>query len=99
MTDAGFSASGSGDSAVTFTHDNVGRIIFHRPHPVAKLDQTMLIWNGKRLNKRFGMDRDSFVCAANVEKGKKDISSAEGSQKGTKEIDVVTRKMDEPLRL
>jgi hypothetical protein len=91
--------AGAVDEPSLSTHDNGGKIIFYRPHPVAKLDQTMLVWNGKRLNKRFGMGRDSFVCAANVEKGKKDISPAGDSQAGIEEADEVTRKMDGSLHL
>lgn len=63
MTDAGFSASGSGGSAIIFANDNGGKIIFHRPHPVTKVDQSMLTWLSKRLRKRFGMDRKSFELA------------------------------------
>lgn len=76
MTDAGFSASGSGGSAVTFTHDNGGRIIFHRPYPIAKVDPSMLAWFGKRLNKWFNLDRGSFFSSGNDEKGKDDLSLA-----------------------
>lgn len=63
MTDAGFAASASGGSAVTFAHSMGGRIIFHRPHPIAKMDLTMLTVFGKRLKKWFGMDRESFELA------------------------------------
>jgi HicA toxin of bacterial toxin-antitoxin, len=80
MTDAGFSASGSGGSAVTFAHETGGRIIFHRPHPIAKVDPTMLAWFGKRLKKWFGMDRTCFVSAACGRPGKKNGKQAEDSE-------------------
>ena len=63
MEDAGFTAIQSGGSAVTFmqTGGN-GRIIFHRPHPIAKIDQVMLQGFGKRMRKWFGWERETFVC-------------------------------------
>jgi len=63
MEDAGFPAAHSGGSAVTFmqTGSN-GRIIFHRPHPVAKIDQIMLKGFGKRMRKWFGWEKETFVC-------------------------------------
>lgn len=76
MTDAGFWASSSGGSAVTVTHKNGGQIIFHRPHPIATLDQSMLVWIGKHIKKSLGIDMDIFVCTANAEKEKKEVSLA-----------------------
>ena len=42
MEDAGFPAAQSGGSTVTFTKEGQGRIAFHKPHPVAKIEQTVL---------------------------------------------------------
>lgn len=63
MIDAGFSGAHSGGSAVTFRDERQGKgaIVFHRPHPVATLDDVKLRGMGKRLNKWFGWDTDSFV--------------------------------------
>jgi len=63
MEDAGFPATHSGGSAVTFLQiGGNGRIIFHRPHPVAKIDQIMLQGFGKRMRKWFGWEKETFVC-------------------------------------
>ncbi|KAF7890046.1 uncharacterized protein EAF02_002461 [Botrytis sinoallii] len=62
MDDAGFAAMESGGSAVTFLNTvNGGRIVFHKPHPTAKVEQFMLQAWGKRLGKWFGWTRESFV--------------------------------------
>lgn len=66
MEDAGLFASQSGGSAVTFAKQGMGRIVFHRPHPIAKVDQTMLQCWGKRMRKWFGWERESFVDAKNA---------------------------------
>jgi hypothetical protein len=42
MEDAGFPAAQSAGSAVTFMKEGGGRIVFHKPHPIAKIEQTML---------------------------------------------------------
>ena len=63
MTDAGFAANHNSGSAVTFIRQSGGRIIFHKPHPVAKLDRHMLLGYGKRLSKWFGLNRESFQVA------------------------------------
>jgi hypothetical protein len=63
MEDAGLLASQCGGSAVTFAKEGMGRIVFHRPHPVAKVDQTMLQCWGKRMRKWFGWERETFVDA------------------------------------
>jgi hypothetical protein len=63
MEDAGFLASQSGGSAVTFSKEGEGRIVFHKPHPIAKIDQIDLQWWGKRMNKWFGWERETFVDA------------------------------------
>ncbi|KAF7504545.1 hypothetical protein GJ744_002101 [Endocarpon pusillum] len=89
MTDAGFSASSSSGSAVTFANAH-GKIIFHRPHPVAKIDPSMLAWFGKRLNKWFGLDRGDFVCATDTKEGGEDISTA--AKENEKEDDQIDGK-------
>ena len=61
MQAAGFAASQSGGSAVTFVNEE-GRIVFHKPHPVAKIDQKMLMTHGKRLGRWFGWSRETFAC-------------------------------------
>ncbi|KAF7954132.1 hypothetical protein EAE96_005264 [Botrytis aclada] len=62
MDDAGFTATESGGSAVTFLNNvGGGRIVFHKPHPTAKIEQFMLQAWGKRLGKWFGWTRESFV--------------------------------------
>ncbi|ESZ96733.1 hypothetical protein SBOR_2877 [Sclerotinia borealis F-4128] len=37
-----------------------GKIIFHRPHPVARIDPLMLGFMGRRLTRRFGWGREIF---------------------------------------
>jgi hypothetical protein len=59
MAHAGFAARHSSGSAVTFEPDDwkrgwAGKILFHKPHPVAKIDTVMLRSMGKRMEKRFG---------------------------------------------
>ncbi|THZ84725.1 hypothetical protein D6C84_03868 [Aureobasidium pullulans] len=64
MADLSFAARNVGGSAVAFDHAASGRkIIFHRPHPVSKIDSVMLQSMGKRLSKHFGWNRDVFVEA------------------------------------
>ncbi|THY34824.1 hypothetical protein D6D01_01833 [Aureobasidium pullulans] len=64
MADLNFNARNVGGSAVAFDHAASGRkIIFHRPHPVSKIDSVMLQSMGKRLSKHFGWNRDIFVEA------------------------------------
>lgn len=64
MADLNFAARNVGGSAVAFDHAASGRkIIFHRPHPVSKIDSVMLQSMGKRLSKHFGWNRDIFVEA------------------------------------
>ena len=64
MGDAGFPVIQSGGSALTFIKEGEGRIVFHKPHPVAKVDQVMLQSWGKRLTKWFGWERGSFAINA-----------------------------------
>ncbi|ERF76260.1 hypothetical protein EPUS_04337 [Endocarpon pusillum Z07020] len=63
MTDAGFVANHNSGSAVTFIRQSGGRIIFHKPHPVAKLDRHVLLGYGKRPRRWFGLDQESFQVA------------------------------------
>jgi len=62
MEDAGFPATQSGGSAVTFVREGEGRIVFHKPHPVAKIEQGMLQAWGKRMRKWFRWEREIFGC-------------------------------------
>jgi hypothetical protein len=55
MNDLQFNARNVGGSGVAFEHPSEKKIIFHRPHPVAKIDM------GKRLEKHFGRSRETFV--------------------------------------
>jgi hypothetical protein len=52
MVDAGFQTTQIGGSAVIFSKGS-GRIIFHKPNPVAKIGPVMLATFGKRLRKWF----------------------------------------------
>ena len=62
MTDVGFSARHGGGSAVIFEAEDAqkGKFVFHKPHPVAKIDPIMLRSVGKRMNKWFGWIRNAF---------------------------------------
>ncbi|KAK1713108.1 hypothetical protein BDP67DRAFT_591067 [Colletotrichum lupini] len=68
LCDAGFVASNNGGSAVRFERGSrggsgdKGAIIFHKPHPVLKIDPVMLHGMGRRLTKWFGWTRDSFAA-------------------------------------
>jgi hypothetical protein len=71
MADMGFSATNNGGSAVLFENGNLvggrdtrSKIVFHKPHPVAKIDPIMLHSMGKRMAKRFGWHRELFVLAS-----------------------------------
>ncbi|KAI5272330.1 hypothetical protein E4T47_04396 [Aureobasidium subglaciale] len=63
MNDLNFAARNVGGSAVAFEHASKRKIIFHRPHPVAKVDSVMLQSMGKRMKKHFGWCREGFVEA------------------------------------
>lgn len=69
MAEAGFTATSSGGSAVSFEADEnsqndwKGRIVFHEPHPVTKIDPIKLQDMGKRMKKWFGWDEDTFELA------------------------------------
>jgi hypothetical protein len=65
MLDMGFSARNGGGSAVVFENLADGRavggkIIFHKPHPIPKIDPIMLHSMGKRMTKWFGWHRELF---------------------------------------
>ena len=67
MEDAGFPAAQSGGSVVTFTKEGRGRIVFYKPHPVAKIEQTVLQSWGKRMGKWFKwerLERETFACGS-----------------------------------
>jgi hypothetical protein len=56
----------SSGSAVVFEPDDwkrgwCGKIVFHKPHPVAKIDPIMLRSVGKRMEKWFGWNAETFV--------------------------------------
>jgi hypothetical protein len=68
MSDMGFSARNGGGSAVVFENGNLaegraisGKIIFHKPHPLPKIDPIMLRSMGRRMAKWFGWHRELFV--------------------------------------
>ncbi|KAI1313233.1 hypothetical protein F5Y03DRAFT_338481 [Xylaria venustula] len=68
LRDMGFTARNNGGSAVLFEKsdggdrgDGGGKIVFHRPHPVAKIDPVMLHSMGRRMTKWFGWTRELFV--------------------------------------
>ena len=62
MVDVGFSAKQGAGSAVDFEagDDQKGKIVFHKPHPVAKIDRIMYQSMGKRMSKWFGWGPDTF---------------------------------------
>ncbi|KAH6883407.1 hypothetical protein BKA58DRAFT_448190 [Alternaria rosae] len=69
MTDAGFSSHNAGGSIVIFEENaGPGKIIFHRPHPSSKVDPIMFQGMGRRMNKHFGWNRETFAMAAKVGK-------------------------------
>lgn len=61
LKDIGFAARNGAGSAVVFELEDQGKIIFHRPHPVPKVDPIMLRAMGKRLQKWFGWKLESFA--------------------------------------
>ncbi|EKG17645.1 hypothetical protein MPH_05094 [Macrophomina phaseolina MS6] len=59
MGDVGFTAKHSGGSAVIFENETKSRkIVFHRPHPIAKIYPVMIRAMGSRMKKWFGWDRE-----------------------------------------
>lgn len=67
MSQVGFVARHSGGSAVLFEPSQNskwfgrGKIVFHRPHPVPVIDSVILSSMGKRMNKWFGWNEETFV--------------------------------------
>lgn len=68
MSDIGFAARNGGGSAVLFANEgwvkegqSGGKIVFHKPHPIAKIDPIMLHSMGKRMAKWFGWSRERFA--------------------------------------
>jgi hypothetical protein len=67
MSDVGFSARNGGGSAVVFDNEDSAKegenskIVFHKPHPIPKIDPVMLHSMGKRMSKWFGWHRDLFI--------------------------------------
>ncbi|WZH50115.1 hypothetical protein QYS62_011354 [Fusarium acuminatum] len=63
MVDAGFIARNNSGSAVAFTQSSGegGKIVFHKPHPVDKIDPVLLRIMAKRMTKWFGWKRELFV--------------------------------------
>ncbi|KAI0206374.1 hypothetical protein F4808DRAFT_407057 [Astrocystis sublimbata] len=62
MRDVGFTERNNGGSAVLFEkNDGGGKIVLHRPHPVAMIDPVMLHSMGRRMTKWFGWVRERFM--------------------------------------
>lgn len=62
MLDTGFKVSQGSGSAVSFEHPSgKGRIVFHQPHPQPTIDPVMLRFMGRRMNRWFGWQRETFV--------------------------------------
>ncbi|KAJ4044767.1 hypothetical protein NW761_008317 [Fusarium oxysporum] len=61
MIEAGFTARNNSGSAVAFKQGDRGRIVFHKPHPVDKIDPVLLRIMGKRMAKWFGWRRELFA--------------------------------------
>lgn len=62
MMDTGFNVSQGSGSAVSFEHSSgKGRIVFHQPHPQPIIDPVMLRFMGRRMNRWFGWQRETFV--------------------------------------
>jgi hypothetical protein len=59
MADAGFTATQSSGSAVVFSNGE-GRIVFHKPHPVAKINPVMLAVFGRRMTRQYHWQRQTF---------------------------------------
>ena len=64
-TDAQFAVTNCGGSMVGFSKPG-GGIIFHRPHPIAKLSKVDLLAMGKRMTRHFGWERGLFVDETEV---------------------------------
>jgi hypothetical protein len=79
MRDAGFETGHLGGSAVMFAQEGKGKIVFHKPHPVAKVDQVMLQRWGRRMAKWFSWQRESFVVVEKENGKTKDSTCCGGS--------------------
>ena len=70
MTDVGFTTRCNGGSAVLFESSNQaesgGKIVFHKPHPIAKIDPIMLRSIGKRMARWFGWSREILGLGAGL---------------------------------
>ncbi|KAI4119290.1 MAG: hypothetical protein LQ345_000787 [Seirophora villosa] len=66
MGDAKFVARHSGGSAVTFENQGSsgGKIVFHKPHPVAKISPVMSRCIGRTMSKWFGWSKDTFCLVS-----------------------------------
>ncbi|KAK4496972.1 hypothetical protein PRZ48_011421 [Zasmidium cellare] len=60
MVDAGFSATATGGSAVSFSIDK-GSIAIHKPHPEPVIESVPLQGIGRRMKKSFGWSLERFV--------------------------------------
>lgn len=58
-----------------------GKIVFHRPHPDDFIDPVMLRSMGKRLNKWFGWNEDTFILEEKAEKNAKGGVDLSGNTK------------------
>lgn len=71
MIDVGFTTRCNGGSAVLFESSNQaepgGKIVFHKPHPIAKIDPIMLRSMGKRMAKWFGWSRKALGLGLGLE--------------------------------
>ncbi len=63
MTEVGFTVKNNGGSAVLFerSSDLGGKIVFRKPHPIAKIDPIMLRSMGKRMAKWFSWILELFA--------------------------------------
>lgn len=57
----GAAAEGSGGGAAATATVTGGKIIFHKPHPIPKIDSIMLHSMGRRMAQWFGWHRELFV--------------------------------------
>lgn len=82
MTDVGFSARRGSGCEVIFEAEKreQGKIVFHKPHPVAKIDVIEFLHMGKRMRKWYGWGRDVF-CLRDT-KGK-------DAEEGSGEVELV----------
>jgi hypothetical protein len=76
LTDAGMTATQVPGSGVKFANDR-DSIVFHKPHPEPVVDGVMLRCQiGRRLQKWFSWDKETFVLRAkNAEKKEADVGN------------------------